>query len=153
MQKVKALSIVLIALMGLAFAQPGKMFEKLSLSEQQESQMRDIHLKFEKERTSLKLEMEKHQLELKTILIEDFDLEKIEKITKAQGKLLGEMHYTVYKMDAEVKSILNDEQWEQYMLHRINRGPGGMKGDHQGRMNGGKQGSGPMRAEPGQRKK
>lgn len=99
-----------------------------NLSEEQESQLKTIHLKSEKAALPLKNQVGEKEARLKTLTTSvDFDAKAVNKVIDEIGSLKTDLMKLKVTSGQEIKSILTEEQLlffnKQMGLERGNKGP------------------------------
>lgn len=129
-----------------SFAQPGKgdgprqgmhrMERMLDLTDEQQSQMEDMRLKFEKEKLPLQSQIHKLRSDLKLEMVKDqLDQRKVNQIIDQISATKTEMQKKRISHMREVRNILNDDQKKKFDMHilsdrKFGRGNGPMHMHH-----------------------
>lgn len=140
------LAIGLILNIQLLFAQGGndeppqrmhRMERMLDLTDEQQSQMEDLRLKFEKEKLPLQSQIQKLRSDLKLELVKDqFDQKKVDQLVDQINSARKEIQKKRISHMREVRNILNDDQKKKFDMHvlsdrKFGRGNAPMPMHHQ----------------------
>jgi Spy/CpxP family protein refolding chaperone len=102
-----------------------EMQQKLSLSEDQQEKLIDLHTAFKKEQAELQGQLAKQTLELKSMLKDDLSAEALKTQLQKCSDIRVNMQVEGYKAFDSMKNILNENQKMQLsslMDHRMNTG-------------------------------
>lgn len=127
---------VLLALTVSMFAQPPRMGKMkhpgwqhaLQLTEEQQTQMQDLQLKFQKEILPLRTQLQKLRADLKLAITSDsYDEGKVNKIIQQMENVRTEIQKKRIAHQRAVRKLLTPEQQKKFDLH-ILKGKGGPDG-------------------------
>jgi hypothetical protein len=104
------------------FKGPDMMFANLGVDSLTQQKLKTLFINSKKEKEVLWVEMDQKKLELKKLLLEGkTDMKLIKANVDARSKIWASLQIKEFEKDAEVRKLLNDQQWEVYLMHRIHR--------------------------------
>ncbi len=73
-----------------------------------------------KEQEKLKIELQRLELDLKELLLEGANLPEFWKNCSKRGEIWAKIQYALIKADAKRKEILSSDEWDKYLIWKLN---------------------------------
>ncbi|HMB01551.1 MAG TPA: hypothetical protein VKS21_11250 [Spirochaetota bacterium] len=91
---------------------------KVQIDEKKITEIREIRSRYFKDIEKKKIKIQEKKLEIKKVLLDEYDMDKLKDLTYDMHKIMAELQIIEFSIDAEIKEILTDAEFHRYIQHR-----------------------------------